>query len=81
MSQPAEIQIPSLGRVPDFKEMDSNRAQVQTAYRQIVHLPTPARTTAWCDFTSPSLSKVLRFERMIHLPGLSGLRFMQKWHT
>jgi len=24
MSQPADIQIPSLGRVPDFKEMDSN---------------------------------------------------------
>jgi len=80
-SQPADIQIPSLGRVPKFKEMTSNRARspyglppdrvpsnAWPAYRQIVYLPTPDRLTGRRDFTSPSLSKVLRFETMLHLP-------------
>jgi hypothetical protein len=42
--------------------------EVRTAYRQIVHLSTPAFPTARRDFTSSSLSKVLRFETMLHLP-------------
>ena len=51
-----------------LKKWTVTSPEVQTAYRQIVHLPIPVLPTARRDFTSPSMSKVLRFETMLQLP-------------